>query len=344
MEETEKKEINEPIQPIEVAENATIKIETKHFFDKTDLAIAVSGLIFSLIFFVYPTILKNKNEELVASVASVSILRPNPFANILIEAKAAYVVDLKSGKVLYEKNSEAQLPLASLTKLMTAVSALSVVPETTIITIDKDDLIPEGDSGLYANERWLLSDLLGLVLIESSNDGAFAVASSIGMIEAGTDDKNIGRETFMRLMNNKAKELGLFQTYFNNPIGLDENATKAGGYGSARDMATLIGYAVKNYPDIFRNTKYSSLKMESLNEISHTAINTNKGLDGIPVIIASKTGYTDLAGGNLAVVFDAGIGEPIAAVVLGSTIDGRFEDIKKLSWAAIDALSVQMQN
>lgn len=334
-------DINNPEQVNISAEPADFKTGKKPLFNTLDLSIAFVGLVFSLIFLVYPVISENKKAELAAAAETVAGSHPDPFSTITLEAKAAYVIDLKSGKVLFDKNSEAELPLASLTKLMTAVAALSVVPESTIITIDKDDLALEGDSGLYENERWRLGDLLGLTLIESSNDGAFAVASSIGVVEAGVDDKIAGRAKFIELMNDKAKEFGLSQTYFNNSTGLDESVAVAGGYGSARDIATLIGYAVANYPDIFRNTKYNELKMDSLNKISHTAVNTNKALDGIPFIIASKTGYTDLAGGNLAIVFDAGIGEPIAAVVLGSTLDGRFEDIKKLSSAAISNLSTQ---
>jgi len=324
-------------EPIIISEK-----ERQVFFNNFDLVIALSGLVFSLVFLVYPAVLENKKAEL-AAVAEANA-RPDPFASVSLQAKAAYVVDLKSGKVLFEKNSEVELPLASLTKLMTAITALSVVPEGTIITIDKEDLELEGDSGLYSAERWRLGDLLGLTLVESSNDGAFAVASSVGIIEAGVDDKAVGRAKFVELMNDKAKDLGLAQTYFNNSTGLDESATKAGGYGSARDIATLLGYAIDKYPDIFRNTKYSSLKVDSLNAPSHTARNTNTALDGIPFIVASKTGYTDLAGGNLAVVFDPGLNGMIAVAVLGSTENGRFDDVKNLSFAAIDSLGTQNPN
>ena len=120
-------------EPIIISEK-----ERQVFFNNFDLAIALSGLVFSLVFLVYPAVLGNKKAEL-AAVAEANA-RPDPFASVSLQAKAAYVVDLKSGKVLFEKNSEAELPLASLTKLMTAITALSVVPEGTIITIDKEDL------------------------------------------------------------------------------------------------------------------------------------------------------------------------------------------------------------
>ncbi len=314
-------------------------IKKKPFLNENDLIVVFFGLILSFGFFVYPTISEKKDLVAEAGAVTLNSFHPDPFQALTLEAKAVYVLDINTGKVLFEKNSEVSLPLASLTKIMTAVAALSFVPESTIITIDKDDLALEGDSGLFADERWRLADLLGLTLVESSNDGAFAVASSVGVVKANTSDKEIGRKAFVDLMNEKAKELNLSQTHFFNPTGLDESADVAGGYGSARDIAHLLSYAVDKYKDIFQNTRYSSIKVDSLNAPTHTAINTNKGLDGIPVIIASKTGYTDLAGGNLAVIFDAGINRPIAVVVLGSTVKGRFEDVKKLAWATLDALA-----
>jgi D-alanyl-D-alanine carboxypeptidase len=308
----------------------------KPLFNKHDLFLSVLGFLLSLAVFVYPTILEKRNldEKIILANAEASI--PDPFQDLSLKAKAVYVLDLKNNKVLFEKNSEAQLPLASITKVMTAVSALSVVPESTIITIEKDDLALEGDSGLYSGEQWRLGDLLGLILIESSNDGAFAVASSVGEIIAGTNNKETGRRKFVELMNETAQKLGLSQTYFINPTGLDESVEEAGGYGSARDISYLLGYAVDKYPNIFKNTKYSSLKMESLSELYHTAKNTNKAINSIPIIIASKTGYTNLAGGNLVIVFEAGFSRPIAICVLGSTLDGRFDDVRKLAWATID--------
>ena len=99
-----------------------------------------------------------------------------------------------------------------------------------------------------------------------------------------------------------------------------------------------MGYAVTKYPNVFRNTKYDELKVESLSKLGHKAVNTNKTVNSIPGIIASKTGYTELAGGNLAVVFDAGFGSPVAVVVLGSTYEERFSDVEKLSNATLEYL------
>lgn len=316
------------------------KSKTREFFGLSlkDWTMTFLSLVF--LFFAFGLrdgLPKKEFSENLAGIAQFE-QKENPFLKLDIKAKSAYVLDINSGEVFFDKESEMQLPLASLTKIMTAITALSLVPESTIISVEKDDLALEGDSGLYANEKWLLKDLLNLVLIESSNDGTFTVSSSLGEI-LSNGNREDGRKYFIKMMNQKAKDLGLVQTYFNNESGLDENNQISGGYGSARDVAYLIGFGVKNYPDVFRNTKYDEMKLESLSKLKHNAINTNKTINAIPGIIASKTGYTELAGGNLAVVFDAGFGRPIAIAVLGSTFEDRFLDVEKLTMATLDYLS-----
>ncbi|MFC1775660.1 hypothetical protein ACFLY0_02315, partial [Patescibacteria group bacterium] len=102
----------------------------------------------------------------------------NPFENISIEAKAAYVLDLNSGEVLYTKNENQQFPLASVTKVMTALIATELAPNSGLkIRIAHDTLEPEGDSGFLVGELWRLKDMLDFTLVSSSNDGARAAAS-----------------------------------------------------------------------------------------------------------------------------------------------------------------------
>jgi D-alanyl-D-alanine carboxypeptidase (penicillin-binding protein 5/6) len=262
-------------------------------------------------------------------------LRHNPFNGIRLEARAAYVLDTTTEQVLFAKNGELQLPLASLTKIMTAIVALESVPSGTIITIDKKSLKNEGDAGLLAGERWLLHDLLGFSLLVSSNDGADAVASVVGSLGKTARSYDTYKKEFVEKMNRKAKELGLTQTYFVNETGLDISKSSSGAYGSARDMAQLFKYALEHAPDVLEVTRYDTLKFNSLNKITHIAKNTNIINEKIPVLVASKTGYTDLAGGNLIVAFEAGLAKPIIVVVLGSTLDGRFADVEKLIWTTL---------
>ena len=177
-----------------------------------------------------------------------------------------------------------------------------------------------------------------LTLIESSNDGAYAAASAAGAADAGVSDPDLGLSHFLKLMNKKAGEIGLTQTYFLNETGLDQNTFLSGAYGSARDVAYLMIYAIKTHPEIFELTRYTTTESRSLSDLTHQVKNTNQSVNKIPALIASKTGFTDLAGGNLAVAFDAGFERPIIVVVLGSSQDGRFTDAEKLAWAALKSI------
>lgn len=267
------------------------------------------------------------------------VVAQNYFAHINLQAKAAYVYDLTSGKVLFAKNESVPLPLASLTKIMTTVTAADLAPLSTEVTIDAKSLMEDGDSGLYVNERWSLDKLLQYTLVASSNDGATAVASSLGiLINPNTVDSEA---TFIGAMNAKAQALGLQNMRFSNASGLDLNPSEAGAYGSAHDVGHLLAYAIGHEPTLFEPTRYPSYAVVSNSNFTHTAENTDILTNKISGLVAGKTGYTDLAGGNLAVVFDAGIRHPIAVVVLGSTYDGRFEDVQTLVDTAVHSITNQ---
>jgi len=135
-------------------------------------------------------------------------------------------------------------------------------------------------------------------------------------------------------MNEKVNELGLAQTYFLDEAGLDVSDTQSGAYGSAVDVAKMFAYALDTIPASLEATTLTDTWFDEGNE-SYPAINTNKIIGSIPGLIAGKTGYTDLAGGNLVVAFDAGLSEPIIVAVLGSTKSGRFTDVKKLVRATL---------
>jgi len=275
-------------------------------------------------------------------VTTVPIVHPkNPFTALTLEAKSIYVYDVNTKKVLFSKNADTILPLASLTKLVTAVTALELIPEYTTITVGKEDLKGEGDTGLYAGEKWRLSDLIRFMLLSSSNDGASAIAAAAGAIEDtatnSTDSTNRGRSMFIEDMNKKTELLGLDGVYFMNETGLDVSEKISGGYGSSKDVAMFFSYALLNHPEVIESTRYSSQTISS-NDRTHEVKNTNKIIGKIPGIIGSKTGFTDLAGGNLVIAFDAGINKPIIISVLGSGEDGRFTDVEKLVWASLEYL------
>ena len=312
--------------------------------DRKQLIVAFIAVILLTGLFSYSYHNKNLTPK-TEPVAVIEELKPNPFENLEIQAGAVYIFDINNKKPLYAVNAETQLPLTSLTKVMTAVIAREIAPKNTIVTIQPEAIREEGDSGLLAGERWNLSDILDLTLVASSNDGAKAVASAIsafGFIELAkstTTNTVISQEDFfISKMNQKAKEIGMVQTFFLNESGLDNSDYLSGSYGSAKDMAVLFAYVLKNYPDVFPATSQAKIKVNSLDNIVHTAKNTNEAVGRIPSLVASKTGFTDLANGNLVVAFEAGPMRPIIVAVLGSGIDTRFEDVEKLVWASIKSL------
>lgn len=274
-----------------------------------------------------------------------------PFSDVNIQAKSAYVFDVENKKMLYAKNEKDQLPLASLTKVMTALVAMENTNGLDKIKITSDSIRQEGDSGLKTEERWKLKDLINFSLITSSNDGIYAVASAIqGLLKlfVASESKNSSAiklnsketsESFLDLMNFKAHDISLNNTFYLNETGLDSSDSVNGGYGSAEDMAKLFAYIIKNNPIVLEATSYDQIEYISLDDIKHDAKNTNKIISSIPGLIASKTGYTDVSGGNLVVAFDPGLMRPIVISILGSTREGRFEDMQKLIKSAMEYLS-----
>ena len=299
------------------------------------LIVTNAGLTFiaiALFFMVYNVIsLKNLTNFIAKAppAPQTKQVATTDFDNLNLIGKSFYVYDVALQKVIYQKNETAQLPLASITKLMTAVVATNLVPKNSHITIQKEFLVDDNNPALSAGETWNMKDLLDFSLVVSSNDGARSLASVIGASVNNTNNFDIGRADFIKDMNTEAKTLGLTQTYFLNESGLDESAIQSGGYGSAVDVEKLMEYMLRNKPDVLEVTRFANTTVSSLTKTVDVE-NTDTAIDKIPGLLASKTGYTALAGGNLAVAFDASIGHPIIVVVLGSTEDGRFSDVVSL--------------
>lgn len=248
---------------------------------------------------------------------------PITLAKETLTAKAAVLYDPTTGQVLFAKNARESLPLASLTKLMTAQTVVAHADLSAPVTITLQDLLPEGDWGLRPGEVWSVEQLLRFGLVASAND---AMAAAAGVLGPDIIDD----------MNQTAAVLGLANTYFANPTGLDLDLETAGAYGSAYDMALLATAFMNRYPKLFSATTKPSVAIASGATLL-TASSTDTPLLDIPGLVGAKTGYTDLAGGNLITVFDVEIGHPLVAVVLGSTVDERFTDIRTL----IDAVRTQ---
>ncbi|MEK7553898.1 MAG: hypothetical protein AAB517_00870, partial [Patescibacteria group bacterium] len=287
--------------------------ENARYMRESGIALLFVSGILALFLFLSPTPEYAPTEP----ITIVSSAAPDAFADISLEAKAAIVYDLATGNVLYEKNAYAQLPLASLTKLLTVYSALVKLSPDTPVTIPPGVSSIEGQRTFNVGQTFSLSDLARLTLTASLNDGAAAIASATA--ERGNRPQN-------EMLASAAAALNLSQTYAVNGSGLDENSAISGGYGSAYDIARLSGALVDKAPDISAATTLDSAQAVSAGGTPFSVKNTDPIVGSITRLLLSKTGYTDLAGGNLALVFDVGIGHPIAVVVLGSSLKSRFTD------------------
>ncbi|GIO97573.1 D-alanyl-D-alanine carboxypeptidase DacB [Paenibacillus lautus] len=222
-------------------------------------------------------------------------------------AQAAALIDVTSGRVLYSKNGDERLRIASLTKIMTAIVAIEHGKLDDRVKISKNAFAKEGSSiFLKLGEEMTLENLLYGLMLRSGNDAATAIAEHVGGTEEG----------FVLLMNEKAAGLGLTNSHFMNPHGLDHDEH----YSSANDVAKLTAYALKN-PVFSEIVKTPTKKAPNPNEAwDYKWDNKNKmlrfyeGADGV------KTGYTKKAFRCL-VSSATRNGQQIAAVTLNDGND-----------------------
>lgn len=200
-----------------------------------------------------------------------------------VNAEAAVVMDADSGRLLYAQNPDKRLANASTTKIMTALLTLEQPDQDRYFTVDSDAIQVEGTTmGLQPGDSVTLHQLAAGMLLPSGNDAANAAAVEI----AGSE------EAFVRLMNQRAAELGLENTQFRNPSGLDAE----GHYSSARDLATLAAHALEN-EDFADIVSKQEIRMAFGNPpYNRSLYTTNKLLERYPYAIGVKTGYTDDAG------------------------------------------------
>lgn len=194
-----------------------------------------------------------------------------------INARSSIVIDFESGRVLYEKNAYQKRPMASTTKIMTAIIALENGDLDDIVTISRNAASIWGSTiDLTVGEQVSLRELMYGLLMRSGNDAAIAIAEYIG----GSED------SFLKMMNDKAKEIGAQNTNFTSPHGLDGT----GHYSTAYDMAIISRYAL-NIP-IFNEI----VKTKSIQVGKRYMSNTNEMLTGYSGADGIKTGYTGKAG------------------------------------------------
>ena len=216
--------------------------------------------------------------------------------NTPVEAKQ-YVLNLRSAivvkvtptskEIVFESNKDKKIPIASLTKLMTALLVLEIYDLDIKTTIDQKAMSQVGEQGsLKLGEILSVKDLLYISLIESSNRSAHALAEVFGV------------DNFVSLMNQRAEELGMANTHFSDSSGLDSNSQS-----SVSDLAILSEYLYKNqslFKEIVSLDEYD-LYLDN-GTFHHKLTNTNKLLETLPGVVGGKTGFTNEARGCYMVI------------------------------------------
>lgn len=227
--------------------------------------------------------------------------------HLQITAQAAYFVDADSGEVLYQKNPHLKLPIASLVKIMTTIVVLDNKSLGDQITVTPQASSMEPDRmGLQEGETLTIQELLYGIFLVSGNDAAEALAQ--GVLDS--------REDFLEAMNNKALQLGMKETLFINPSGLEEDDKEQ--YSTAFDIALMSRYAIKQFPSLvtISSTYHYSLPAS----VTHQQYELYSGINLLttyPGVLGFKTGYTPKAGLTLVTLAQKE-GHQIIGVLLNS--------------------------
>lgn len=232
-----------------------------------------------------------------------------------IDARAALVYDTRSSRFLFMKNSRAELPIASLTKLLSALVVIEHFDLNDVVTVPQEAIRVDAEKqDLYLGERINVGSLLELMLVQSSNDAAYALAFHAQ--EKGID--------FVAAMNAMAAKIGMVHSQFLDPAGLSDLA-----HSSPEDLVRLVQFSL-GYPQIWGVLQQEQVIVSSVDGgIKHAVKSTNQLFGVVPDIVGGKTGYTDGALGCMLLVVQAPEGgEYIVTIVLGS--HDRFGDTQKL--------------
>jgi serine-type D-Ala-D-Ala carboxypeptidase (penicillin-binding protein 5/6) len=238
--------------------------------------------------------------RLLSALLVLAFCAPAAAAAPAVDARAYLVMNGANGEVLLARNAHDRLPIASITKLMTALVTLERTRPNEVVAVDRGAVGVTGSTiALRAGERLSVRDLLAAALIQSANDSAVALADYVG---------HDNGPTFITLMNRKAQALGLEETRFSRPDGLYD----AGNYSSALDV-TKLGLAAMREPLVRRLVRQRTATIPG----GRTLHTWNDLLGEFPGVFGVKTGHTSSAGWN-QIAAARGNGVTIYATILGS--------------------------
>ena len=234
---------------------------------------------------------------------------------ISLDSRIALIYDRASGRILYEKNGNKQTPMASTTKIMTAIVVLENANLTDVVTINSKAAGTGGSRlGLKKNDKITVNDLLYGLMLRSGNDAAIALAIHVGGSVEG----------FAEMMNNKAKELGLVNSHFVVPHGLDND----GHYTTAYELAKMADYALNI--DKFKEIVSTRNTTIYINGYAKAINNTNQLLGSVSGVYGVKTGFTNGAGRCLVTACKRDDLDVITVIIGANTTKQRTSDTIKL--------------
>ncbi len=224
-----------------------------------------------------------------------------------VSAEAALFVDTKTGQVLFSKNPHKKLPIASLVKVMTVLVALEHKSMDDKFSVSEYAAEAEPDKMLLiAGEKLTLEELLDGIFLISANDAAEVLSE--GTLKS--------REEFIKLMNDKASQLGMKDTYFANPTGLDEDSNNS--YSTVYDLAILTRFLIRHYPEVVEISKTEHIYLpQTENHQDYDMYSGINLLTTYPGVVGFKTGFTPEAGLTLITLVRKD-GHEVIGVLLGS--------------------------
>jgi D-alanyl-D-alanine carboxypeptidase len=275
---------------------------TKREHSKILFYILISGLLLGLVYsiFSYSSQVFAEGEDSPENLQNVTqILNKNEIIQReKLLAKAYIIYDINNKKIIRSQNASTPLPIASLTKVITV---------GTLLDTAKKNNVEIREETKYRIKK---------ALVQSSNEDA----DSLGYIYSYSFGKDLLEDS-----NKLIDSLGITSLHLTNLTGLDNWDGTASNVGSAESVAKMFAFMYENYRDVFEYTKF-----EEVESFGEKIVNTNHESDGTFGILASKTGFTFEAGGNLGVIVSPEPGSAYVVLVMQSTKEGRFDDVKKI--------------
>lgn len=240
-------------------------------------------------------VLKTSFEVKKAPVRDWDVLDPQ------VGAESVLIQSLDDNYPFFHLNTYKTWPMASLTKLLTALVVLEDIGANKKIPITQEIVVTEGEAGgLRSGEVYAARDLLKIMLLTSSNDAAAAF------------ENYLGKDEFVRLLNQKTRSLGMTQTILHDASGLSDI-----NFSTASDLLLLAKYILKNEPDIFNWSRVPSQLIQPINDITSRTIYNINALVNEQNFLGGKTGTSELAGENLLAIMSLG-NKRLIVVLLGS--------------------------